>query len=264
MRGRLVLVAIWLAAVLATPATAQEAVPGHEPTAVEEPAGVAEPEAEPTPPGDAPIAPGSGPPPAPSPALSPSVPQATATDGVHEATATEVATPEPEPAGASTRARRAVRLAAATVGVSAVDDAFRPMELVVTAGTEVVWTNAGNNPHTVTADDRAFDSGTLEGGQTFSVVFEEPGRVPYYCQIHGEPGSGMFGFVIVRPAPAPAAEEDDATSSEEPLARTGVRWTPLGAAIFLLAVGVLAFRLGRRWVADVDNGSMDTDGRRGG
>lgn len=159
-------------------------------------------------------------------------------------------------------ARRAVRLAATSVGVSAVDDAFRPMELTVTVGTEVVWTNAGQNPHTVTADDRAFDSGTLEPGQTFSVVLEEAGRVPYYCQIHGEPGSGMFGVVIVRPAPA--VGEEPTAEPDGPLARTGAGPVPFGlSALALLAVGALTLRLGARRIRTADR-SMDTEGRRRG
>ncbi|MGQ0669935.1 MAG: cupredoxin domain-containing protein [Actinomycetota bacterium] len=96
--------------------------------------------------------------------------------------------------------KRSARLAQGVVGAAAVDNRFQPMQLTVTIGSRVVWTNEGQNPHTVTADDRAFDSGTLESGQTFAVIFDEIGRVPYYCQVHGEPGSGMFGVVIVRAA----------------------------------------------------------------
>ncbi len=53
-------------------------------------------------------------------------------------------------------------------------------------------------PHTVTADDGSFDSGTLNGGQSFSYTFEQPGEYPYYCALHGAPGGvGMAGTVTV-------------------------------------------------------------------
>lgn len=134
--------------------------------------------------------------------------------------------------------------------MAAVDDAFRPLELTVTVGTEVVWTNEGGSPHTVTADDRAFDSGTLEPGQTFSVTFDRVGRVPYYCQIHGAPGSGMFGVVIVQAAPT---EEpgggDGVTPATEPdaLARTGADAIGLGlGALGLMVAGLALLRAGGR------------------
>jgi plastocyanin len=71
--------------------------------------------------------------------------------------------------------------------------AFDPGELGVTPGTEVTWTNEDPAPHTVTADDGSFDSGTLEPGQTFSVTLEGNGPVTYACQIHPD----MTGTVTV-------------------------------------------------------------------
>jgi len=75
---------------------------------------------------------------------------------------------------------------------------FEPAQITVAPGTTVVWTNTGGTPHTVTADDNSFDSGTLSDGDTFSWTFDEPGEYPYYCRFHGGPGgSGMSGVVIV-------------------------------------------------------------------
>lgn len=131
--------------------------------------------------------------------------------------------------------------------MSAVDNEFRPSQLTVTVGTRVVWTNEGQNPHTVTADDRAFHSGTLESGRTLSVTFDEVGTIPYYCQIHGEPGSGMFGVVIVEPAPAGQGDQSPgATPSSDALAGTGIDPIPLLLAALGVAVaGLLALRVGR-------------------
>ena len=77
--------------------------------------------------------------------------------------------------------------------VSISNFAFDPAELSVAAGTEVTWTNDDPAPHTVTADDGSFDSGTLEPGQTFSVTVDGNGPVTYACQIHPD----MTGTVTV-------------------------------------------------------------------
>jgi plastocyanin len=82
--------------------------------------------------------------------------------------------------------------------VNITDSVFQPRELTIPAGASVVWQHIGNFPHTVTADDGAFNSGTLQNGDTFRRTFNEPGRYPYYCEIHGGPGgSGMSGVIIV-------------------------------------------------------------------
>jgi plastocyanin len=68
----------------------------------------------------------------------------------------------------------------------------------VPVGTTVTWTNEDDTPHTVTADDHAFDSGLFGKGQTYSHTFAAPGRYGYFCVPHGSPGSGMFGTVVVQ------------------------------------------------------------------
>jgi plastocyanin len=77
--------------------------------------------------------------------------------------------------------------------VSIANFAFDPAELEVAAGTEVTWTNDDQAPHTVTADGGAFDSGTLEPRDTFSVVVDGNGPVTYACMIHPE----MTGTIVV-------------------------------------------------------------------
>ena len=96
--------------------------------------------------------------------------------------------------------------APAQSNVQAMDNLFQPQSITVSVGTTVVWTNAGKNPHTVTADDQSWNSDRLDPGQTFSQTFNTPGTFGYFCQFHGAPGSGMFGTVIVTggaPAAAP-------------------------------------------------------------
>jgi plastocyanin len=64
------------------------------------------------------------------------------------------------------------------------DFSFVPADLNVAPGTEVTWTNDDPAPHTVTAEDGSFDSGTLEPGQTFSVSVHGNGPVTYRCEFH--------------------------------------------------------------------------------
>jgi plastocyanin len=93
------------------------------------------------------------------------------------------------------------RRRAQTAGVDVVDDAFQPPQITVDEGTEVTWSSGGQNPHTVTADDGSFGSGTLQNGETFSTTLDTAGTFAYYCEFHGGPGgSGMSGVVVVRAA----------------------------------------------------------------
>lgn len=75
------------------------------------------------------------------------------------------------------------------------DFSFAPATVTVSAGTTITWTNSGNAPHTVTADDGAFDSGSLASGGTFSQAFAAAGTFAYHCAIHSQ----MVGSVVVTP-----------------------------------------------------------------
>lgn len=75
-----------------------------------------------------------------------------------------------------------------SLAVSAVDNSFEPSSLSAPAGAEVTIevTNDGSNPHTLTIDDPAADSGTLNGGDSGSVTFTmADGSLEFYCKIHG-------------------------------------------------------------------------------
>ncbi len=60
---------------------------------------------------------------------------------------------------------------------------FGPDDLTVGVGTEIVWENRDDAPHTATAEG-AFDSGQLERGDSYSLSFDEPGTYEYICTIH--------------------------------------------------------------------------------
>jgi plastocyanin len=68
--------------------------------------------------------------------------------------------------------------------VSIANFSFGPSSLSVAKGTTVTWTNNDDAPHTVTADDNSFTSGTLNKGGTYSHQFTSSGTVNYHCNIH--------------------------------------------------------------------------------
>jgi plastocyanin len=59
---------------------------------------------------------------------------------------------------------------------------FGPTPLKVAKGAKVRFTNADEVPHTATADDQSFDSGTLANGQSFEVTVQQ--TVSFHCDIH--------------------------------------------------------------------------------
>ncbi len=62
--------------------------------------------------------------------------------------------------------------------------AFLPASLTIQKGTTVTWTNDDSAPHTVTAQNKSFQSGTLQKGSQFSFTFNVPGSYEYICAIH--------------------------------------------------------------------------------
>ena len=73
------------------------------------------------------------------------------------------------------------------------DNFFDPPNASVEPGSTITWTNKGDEPHTVTADDGSFDSGVLNPGDSYTVAFGGQGTVTYHCEIHPE----MRGSVTV-------------------------------------------------------------------
>ncbi len=63
--------------------------------------------------------------------------------------------------------------------------AFDPATLTVKKGTQVVWTNASDAPHTVTSNAGAFNTqNQITENQTFSFTFTTAGTFTYHCEIH--------------------------------------------------------------------------------
>jgi plastocyanin len=80
----------------------------------------------------------------------------------------------PAPSGEAQRAEK----------VDIVEFAYVPDPVTVQAGGKVIWLNRDTAPHTATADDGSFDTGTLEKGKLKSETFKRAGTYPYFCEIH--------------------------------------------------------------------------------
>lgn len=61
---------------------------------------------------------------------------------------------------------------------------FVPARLTVAPGDTVTWINRDFVPHTATAADSSWDSGTLEQGDRWSLVVEDGGSIDYTCLFH--------------------------------------------------------------------------------
>lgn len=74
--------------------------------------------------------------------------------------------------------------AAKSEKVQIVEFSYEPDPVVVQVGGKVTWQNEDTAPHTATADDGSFDTGTIEKGKLGSATFKEPGTFTYFCEIH--------------------------------------------------------------------------------
>jgi plastocyanin len=123
-----------------------------------------------------------------------------------------------------------------TTTVSIEDFFFSPANITVAPGTTVTWVNNGRAPHTATATSPsgAFDSGTLQPGQSFSFTFNRPGTYAYHCAIH----PFMSGTVTVSGVSAAAGGLPGTGGGE---------WLALSIALALVVSGAVMLALLRRW-----------------
>jgi plastocyanin len=97
---------------------------------------------------------------------------------------------------------RAVRVQAVDPGFTGDKLRFDPPELTVAAGTTLLVANVGGKPHTLTADNGAFDTGIVDpgaeggrfAGKNASVTLNQAGTFKFHCEIHP---AAMKGTVTV-------------------------------------------------------------------
>lgn len=71
---------------------------------------------------------------------------------------------------------------------------FSNQSIEITVGTTIEWKNEDPVPHTVTADDGSFDSGSIDGGQVWRYTFTKAGTYPFHCTPH----PFMKGTIVVK------------------------------------------------------------------
>lgn len=74
--------------------------------------------------------------------------------------------------------------AARSEKVRIVEFVYGPDPVTVQTGGKVIWQNEDTAPHTATADDGSFDTGTIEQGKIKSETFKQAGTFTYFCEIH--------------------------------------------------------------------------------
>jgi plastocyanin len=120
----------------------------------------------------------------------------------------------------------------AEAAVAMRDNEFSPEVLRVVPGSTVVWQNAGRNPHTVTADDGSWDSGSILPGGTFRRAFPHAGTYRYFCVPHGaRAGRGMAGVILIGDAQLPDAPRSIPLASVPRTLRVPDRYRTIQAAV---------------------------------
>ena len=91
----------------------------------------------------------------------------------------------------STPAAAASPTAATSIQIK--DFKYNPPDLKVKAGAKLQIVNGDPAEHTLTADNGAFDSGTIKANGKGSVTFKKAGTYSYHCSFH----AFMHGKVTV-------------------------------------------------------------------
>jgi plastocyanin len=88
--------------------------------------------------------------------------------------------------------------AAAPIVVHIKDFKYAPTPLKIHVGDRVKFINDDDEAHTVTSQDKSFDSGGLDTNGTWVHTFTKPGTYSYFCELHPY----MKATIVVSPATA--------------------------------------------------------------
>jgi plastocyanin len=112
--------------------------------------------------------------------------------GNDDTTVTETTTDSTaEPSGGNAPAPSGEAVRSAKVEIE--DFAYNPDPVTIAEGGKVIWINRDSAPHTATAEDGSFDTGTIAEGKLKSESFKQQGTYAYTCTIHPQ----MHGTVEV-------------------------------------------------------------------
>jgi plastocyanin len=104
------------------------------------------------------------------------------------------------------------------IEVAMLDSCFEGTAHFAADGEVITVSNDGILPHTFTAVDGTFDTGTVSPGSTAELTVDEPGVYRVFCSLHGTAGGeGMAGVLVVGEA-APAAGAHPSDGSVVPVA----------------------------------------------
>jgi plastocyanin len=98
------------------------------------------------------------------------------------------------PGAASSPAPAASPVASPAVVVHMKNFAYAPDSVTIRPGQSVRFVQGDDMPHTVTANDKSFDSGDLDKGKSWTHVFAKEGTYTYTCAYH----TFMKGTVVVK------------------------------------------------------------------
>jgi len=90
----------------------------------------------------------------------------------------------PAPPVVTTPSPAGVAHKSASQSVNMGDFFFSPASVTISVGDTVTWHNSGQAPHTATANDGSFDTGTINAGGSGSHTFSTAGTFSYICTIH--------------------------------------------------------------------------------
>ncbi len=122
---------------------------------------------------------------------------------------------------------------AADQSVAITNFAYSPATVTASVGDSVTWTNNDEVPHTATADDDSWDTGTLSQNGTGAVTFDTAGEYAYHCEVH----PNMTGTVVVEAAAAGGGGGGTAAPTNPQM--DTLPGSPAGPSTMLI-VGVLA------------------------
>jgi plastocyanin len=126
---------------------------------------------------------------------------------------------------------------AATTEVTMPGTVFTPGTVRVLVGDSVTWMNHDTRPHTATAEDSSFDTGSISPHGEATASFPVAGTVSYYCRIHSFMRGSVEVVALLLSGPAtPPAKGAAATltgragagiSSVTLERAAGAGWTPV-------------------------------------